>query len=925
AVLDNDSDPDNDALEVTTTTAPTNGSVVINQGGTVTYTPNNNFNGTDSFSYTITDGNGGTDTAMVTVTVGATNDAPVAVDDSANTDQDTSVSIAILENDSDIDGDQLTIIEVTEPDNGSVIINEDETITYTPNNSFTGVQTLEYIISDGNGGTDTASINITVNDTEGPEIMCPDNINVSVDTEVCGAIVEFTIPEFSDNSGSATIEQIKGMASGSFFPVGSTAITFVATDQAGNSTTCNYNVIVTDDEAPVIEEKNDITVNTDSDSCYAIVDFDIPSVTDNCGIDTMELTNGLEPGSEFPVGKTNITYTVKDTNGNTATENFTITVIDNEAPAIACPKDIIVSTQANEAYALVNFENPSATDNCEVTVEQTGGPVSGSQFPIGITTITFTATDNAGNTTQCSFSISIKDTEDPTLACPKDISTGVDNGICGAVIEFENPKGFDNSGEVSVEQTAGPESGELFAVGITTITFTATDPAGNTAICSFDINVNDDQAPVIEERDNITVNTDPGICGAIVNFDIPSATDNCGIETVELAGGLEPGSEFPVGTTTVNYKVTDIHGNSAISSFNVTVIDNEAPIITCPENISLNVEFGTETVLVNYNAISNTDNCTETSIELIEGFASGEEFPIGETKITYKVTDAAGNSATCTFKVNVIEDPEEIPSAPNAPQVDIIQPDCITPTGVILINTEEGLSYSIDGENYEATGEFTDLEPGTYEVTARDEFDQISEAIVVILEEPVVNEIGTSTTSLCTEDSTFDLFELLEGEYDNSGIWIDTNETGALNQSFIDPSLLQVGTYTFEYQIENGICTSSTTVSLSINDDCVVLPCSLEDIESSISKAVTPNGDNYNDYFTIDFASECGFTYDIKIFNRWGNKVYETTNYQNNWNGYSTNSITSSNQLPSGTYFYILEIRNSGFDPIQGYIYLGTK
>ena len=137
--------------------------------------------------------------------------------------------------------------------------------------------------------------------------------------------------------------------------------------------------------------------------------------------------------------------------------------------------------------------------------------------------------------------------------------------------------------------------------------------------------------------------------------------------------------------------------------------------------------------------------------------------------------------------------------------------------------------------------------------------------------------------------------------------------------------MLAIGSYTFEYQLNNGICDSTTEVTVSINDDCVVLPCSLEDIRSSISKAVTPNGDNRNDYFTIDFASECGFTYDLMIFNRWGNKIYEATNYQNDWDGYSTNSATSSNQLPSGTYFYILEIRNSGFDPIQGYIYLGTK
>ncbi|HEY9183813.1 MAG TPA: gliding motility-associated C-terminal domain-containing protein, partial [Salegentibacter sp.] len=177
----------------------------------------------------------------------------------------------------------------------------------------------------------------------------------------------------------------------------------------------------------------------------------------------------------------------------------------------------------------------------------------------------------------------------------------------------------------------------------------------------------------------------------------------------------------------------------------------------------------------------------------------------------------------------------------------------------------------------------------------------------------------------CTEDSMFDLFELLEGDYDTNGEWIDIDNTGALEGDFIDPSMLSVGDYNFEYRVEDSACPVSATVTVNINDDCVVLPCGLEDIQSSISKAVTPNGDNRNDYFEIDFADECGFTYDVMIFNRWGAKIFESDNYQNNWDGQSNKSATSSNQLPSGTYYYILKIRNSGFEPIQGYIYLGTK
>jgi gliding motility-associated-like protein/uncharacterized repeat protein (TIGR01451 family) len=954
--------------------------------------------GSTTVTYTATDNAGNTATSSFKVIV-TDNEAPVITCiDNIVTNAAEGQDFAIVDfNDATAtDNCEVTVTQTAGPVSGSEFP--------------LGTTTITFEAEDKAGNVSERSFTITVKDSEAPTLECPENISQPNDADICGAIVSFETPTAFDNSGEVQVVQTGGLPSGSEFPVGISTIEFTATDAEGNSATCSFTIEITDDEAPEIAQLNDISVNTDKGICGAVVNFDIPEATDNCSIESVTVTEGLEPGSEFPLGNTTVTYTATDSAGNTATSSFkvivtdnqapiianveainttadanacgamveiiaplasdncsvgmvngtrddsqpldaeypvgtttitwtvtddngneaepviqTVTVNDNQAPVIECPENMIFSTESGVDFATVIFENPLASDNCEVNVEQTSGFTSGSQFPIGTNTVTFTATDTSGNTSQCSFDIIVEDTEDPTLECPSDIVRSTDSGICGAIVEFEIPEGFDNSGNVTVEQTEGLASGEVFPVGTTTITFTTSDEAGNTVSCSFEITVVDDEAPVIEDKNDITLNTDPDLCGAIVDYELPSATDDCGLESIELTEGLVPGSEFPLGETRVTYTAIDVNGNSVNSSFTVTVIDNEAPVIACPEDIQLNVEFGTETVVVNYATISATDNCSETSIELIEGYASGEEFPLGKTIVTYEITDASGNTSNCSFTVIVEEEPEETPPAPTAPQVDLIQPDCVTPTGVILINTEDGLTYSIDGENYVAVEEFTELEPGTYQVTTKDEFDQISDATIVTLVGPIASEIETTTISLCIDDSTFDLFELLEGEYDTSGVWVDTEETGALTQGFIDPAILAIGTYTFEYQLNNGICDSTTEVTVSINDDCVVLPCSLEDIRSSISKAVTPNGDNRNDYFTIDFASDCGFTYDLMIFNRWGNKIYEATNYQNDWDGYSTNSATSSNQMPSGTYFYILEIRNSGFDPIQGYIYLGTK
>jgi len=161
-VLANDTDADTgDTLSVHSATNGSNGSVV-NNGDSVTYTPNANFNGTDVFTYTVSDGKGGADTGSVTVTVLAVNDPPSAGDDSAATDEDTAVVIDVLANDSDIDGDTLSVQSATNGANGSVVVNGDNTVTYTPDADYNGDDSFTYTISDGKSGTDTATVTVTV-------------------------------------------------------------------------------------------------------------------------------------------------------------------------------------------------------------------------------------------------------------------------------------------------------------------------------------------------------------------------------------------------------------------------------------------------------------------------------------------------------------------------------------------------------------------------------------------------------------------------------------------------------------------------------------------------------------------------------------------------------------------------------------------
>ncbi|MGQ0805505.1 MAG: Ig-like domain-containing protein [Actinomycetota bacterium] len=168
AVLANDTDPDGDTLFVRSFSDPANGSVIDNPDGTITYSPDAGFVGTDTFTYTASDGEFD-DTATVTITVEARpNTAPVANGDSATTARNTAVTIAVLANDFDADGDALTLAGVTQPSSGTATANADGTVTYTPATNASGSFTFTYSIEDGHGGTATGTVTVNVGEPGAP-------------------------------------------------------------------------------------------------------------------------------------------------------------------------------------------------------------------------------------------------------------------------------------------------------------------------------------------------------------------------------------------------------------------------------------------------------------------------------------------------------------------------------------------------------------------------------------------------------------------------------------------------------------------------------------------------------------------------------------------------------------------------------------
>ena len=287
------------------------------------------------------------------------------------------------------------------------------------------------------------------------------------------------------------------------------------------------------------------------------------------------------------------TLRVTDSGGLFTETTLTVTVNpDNQPPTITCPMNQTLSANAN-CQAIATY-TATATDNCTTSPAVTCTPASGSTFPKGTTTVNCTATDGAGNTAMCSFTVTVNDTTPPIIMCPANVTKPNDPNQCGAAVTYPNPTMSDNCPGATFNCT--PASGSFFSVGSTTVTCTAKDAANNMSSCMFTVTVNDTQPPTIMCPGNITT-TAPASCplagSTPVSFATPGTangqvTDNCPLPPNYMAVCTPPsGTSFPVGTTTVTCTATDTSGNTAMCTFPVTVFSFCLQDETNPGNVVL--------------------------------------------------------------------------------------------------------------------------------------------------------------------------------------------------------------------------------------------------------------------------------------------------------------------------------------------------
>lgn len=531
-----------------------------------------------------------------------------------------------------------------------------------------GVTTITYTAVDPLGNSSTCSFTVTINDNQNPTITCPANVSVNANAGSCVATgVALGAPVTADNCGVASVTN-NAPAS---FPLGATTVTWTVTDVNGLTATCNQTVTVTDNQAPTITCPANITTNTAAGVCTASVVTPNPTTTDNCSVASLAwstagatvLAGAGNMGTQtFNEGVTTVTYTVTDGAGLTATCSFTVTVNDNQNPTITCPAAQTVVGNASCQGTLGNYVGMAVTaDNCGVA-SVTQAPAAGTVF-VGLQVVTLTVTDVNGLTSNCTFNVTVNDVTPPTITCPAN-QAGTVNASCQfALLNYTGMAvAADNCGAPTVTQS--PAAGTNVGVGTTVVTLTATDAAGLTATCTFNVVVTDVTAPTITCPANQTLNVN-----ASCNASLPSyvgmaiTADNCGVATVTQAPAVGTVLNGHGTVQVVTLTVTDVNGLTSSCNFNVTLQDVTPPTVTCPANQTAVANASCQFTMIDYTGmVTTSDNCVG-AVTVTQSPASGT-LVSGTQTVTMTATDAAGNTATCTFQVVVTDNTPPVITCP---------------------------------------------------------------------------------------------------------------------------------------------------------------------------------------------------------------------------------------------------------------------
>ena len=328
-------------------------------------------------------------------------------------------------------------------------------------------------------------------------------------------------------------------------------------DETNNVAAVPITVNVPDTTPPVVTPSADVTAEATGPTTP--VSLGPATATDD--VDG-QLTPSADNTSPFPLGVTVVTWSATDSAGNTGTATQNVTVSDTTAPSLTQPGDI-TDEATSASGAVVNFGLPGATDLVDPSPNVTASPASGSTFALGGTTVTVTATDATSNSSQATFTVTVEDTTPPTVTPPAGVSVEATGPTTAVSLSAASATDAVDGALTPTADNTGP-----FSVDVTTVTWSATDVAGNTGSATQTVTVTDTTPPTVTPPADVTVSSTGTLTA--VDLGVASASD---LVDGTLAPTVDDPGPFPVGTTTVTWSAIDNAGNTGTATQDVTVTE----------------------------------------------------------------------------------------------------------------------------------------------------------------------------------------------------------------------------------------------------------------------------------------------------------------------------------------------------------------
>jgi hypothetical protein len=531
-----------------------------------------------------------------------------------------------------------------------------------------GMDDVTCVAKDEAENSASCMFNLTVKDVEPPLVQCSEDIVIR--TEQLRVVVNYATNATDNVDGM--IDALCSSPSGSEYEIRSrSTVVCSATDAASNTGQCAFTIIIQDSAAPNVTCPPSTTVGTTNGSATASLSYAPPVAM--TGDQALTATCDLANGAELPLGASTVTCTATDENENEGLCSFVVTVQDREAPQVTCPANIQVPQETGTAYAVVNWIT-AVTDNVDASLEVSCTPLANSSFALGSHTVACVATDAASNVDQCSFEVVVLDTELPGIQC-SNLSLTLPMGkaempinLASAIVSFS-----DNSGTARFVSCEGSEQ---LGPSISAATCTVRDSTELSATCSFVVEVKDAEKPVITCPAMVTLFTTKGEDSATATYALPMASDNVDLAP-QVFCNLAQSTTINIGETIVNCTATDSASNTDTCVFVIKVLDQEAPVLSCPPSII--VRTNESISFIDY-PLNGTDNSLR-PVSIVCDTPSGSEFVLGsDTSVSCDVFDASRNQGqSCTFVVSIVDERAPIVSCPDDMSFELA-PDAATMT-----------------------------------------------------------------------------------------------------------------------------------------------------------------------------------------------------------------------------------------------------